>query len=239
MRQADVRFSTAPITFRRSAPLTCAALAALGLLTASSPATAERSIRHLSRETATRPGQEIHINFPIGELRVVGTADDKVSAELDIQCQKRAWREDCDDAAERVELVIDNDNDRLSVDFRGYPRLLKDDSKISLHGTIRVPANRPLIVEMNIGELEIEGVAADLEADLHIGELSIEAPGRGFGSAALDAGVGEATLRTPDGWIEGDRSFLVGSEVNWRRGTGRDRIRADVGIGEIEVRLTD
>jgi hypothetical protein len=239
MRQADVRSSAAPNALHRSAPLACAALAALGLLTASSPAAAERSIRHLNREAATRPGQEVHINFPIGELRVVGTGDDKVSADLDIRCQKRAWREDCDDAAERVELVIDNDDDRLSIDFRGYPRLLKDDSKISLHGTIRVPAKRPLIVEMNIGELDIEGVAADLEANLHIGELSIEAPGRGFGSAALDAGIGEATLRTPDGWIEGDRSFLIGSEVSWRRGSGRDRIRADVGIGEIEVRLTE
>jgi hypothetical protein len=237
MRQAAALVPIAPP--RHCTPLLCTVLAALGAFAVTSPAAAERSIRHLSRESVTRPDQDIHINFPIGELRVVGTSGDKLSIDLDIRCQKSGWRADCEDAAERVELVVEGENDRLSVEFRGYPRLLHDDSKISLHGTIRVPANHPLIVEMNIGELEIEGVAADLEANLHIGELSIEAPGRGFGSAALDAGIGEATLRTPDGWIEGDRSFLVGSEVSWRRGTGRDRIRADVGIGEIEVRLTD
>ena len=209
----------------------------VGLLALASPSLADRTVRTLDAEADVTSRQTVRIDFPIGELRVEGTSGDKVVIELEVRCKRS--RDRCEDAATKVRVELDSDRDALRAGFRGYPRLLSDDSEISLHGTIRVPADRPLIVEMNIGKLEVEGLKRDVDVDLHIGEIRLDLPARSFESAALDAGIGESSLRTPDGWIEGDRSFLIGSEVGWDDGPGESHLRADVGIGEVEVRFLD
>ncbi len=223
----------------RPTTLRSSAATLLGLLALTSPSLADRTVRTLEAEADVTSRQTVRIDFPIGELRVEGTSGDKVVVELEVRCQRKGFRARCEEAAEKVRVELDSDRDALRAAFRGYPRLLSDDSEISLHGTIRVPADRPLIVEMNIGELEVEGLKRDVDVDLHIGEIRLDLPARSFESASLDAGIGESSLRTPDGWIEGDRSFLIGSEVGWDDGPGESHLRADVGIGEIEVRFVE
>jgi hypothetical protein len=94
-----------------------------------------------------------------------------------------------------------------------------------------------VVVDMGVGRLSIESVYGDLSADLGVGELEIVTSEAAFASALLDAGIGETTLRTSDGRRSGHRSFLLGSEFRWRAGEGHAALRAEVGVGEVSVRL--
>ena len=90
---------------------------------------------------------------------------------------------------------------------------------------------------MGVGELTIEGLEADVSADLGVGELTIRMNPAMVGSVSLDAGVGEAKLYGAGTAVKGRRSMLVGSEVFWDEGPGAARLRADVGVGEATVFL--
>ena len=104
---------------------------------------------------------------------------------------------------------------------------------------ISVPASLRLSIEMGVGELTVRGMEADLSLDLGVGELAIELSAGGVRSIELEAGVGETSLRTPGGRIEETRSHLVGSELEWREGKGASKVSAEVGVGQISVRLEE
>jgi len=54
-------------------------------------------------------------------------------------------------------------------------------------------------------------------------------------SVRLDAGVGDATLRTSRGEQEG--SGFIGHKVAWKEGPGKAAVKVDCGVGDAEVVL--
>jgi hypothetical protein len=190
--------------------------------------------REISRTFPLEAGQTLRLELSIGEMRIEGADIDEVQAELRIECR---WgnEKDCEQLLEKADL------DSRTTSRRTIIEIVSDSSwrktKLEIEGDFRVPRGAKLEVEMGVGELEIEGLEADLSADLGVGEVSIRFPAAKAGSVGLDAGVGEAELLGAGTFVEGRRSMLVGSEVYWDQGEGEARVRADVGVGEITVYL--
>jgi hypothetical protein len=177
--------------------------------------------------------QDVRFDFPVGELHVVGTEDQAVEVDLDIRCKRSTSR--CLDAMAEIELLAHSGQRRLTLEIDRHPTWLWD--SLELDGEVRLPATRDLTVDMGIGALEIEGLSGDLTVDMRVGEVRMSLPASAVRALHLDVGVGDANARFPEGWVEGSRSFLVGSEVYWDDGPGKARIRVDLGVGEIDARL--
>ena len=190
--------------------------------------------RQISTSFELESGKTLRLDLSVGEIRIEGADIDKVEADLRIECR---WGndEDCERLLEKVELETRTTSRRRIIEVVSDSSWRK--TKLEIEGDFRVPKGVTLEVDMGVGELTIEAVAADIDADLGVGELSIRIPAAAVRSVGLDAGVGEAKLLGAGTFVEGRRSMLVGSEVFWDDGEGEARVRADVGVGEATVYL--
>ena len=102
---------------------------------------------------------------------------------------------------------------------------------------VRAPAALATTVDMGIGELHVEDMTGDLTLDLGIGEIEVRAREENVGSVRLDVGTGEASLRGVDLGRRQSAGLFV-RELAWDGGRGSARLRIDLGIGEIDVRLS-
>ena len=190
--------------------------------------------REITRTIALEGDRILRIDLSVGEFRIEGGDTQEVRIDLRVECR---WGDDddCDRLLDKVDL------ETRTSERRQYIELVSDSSwrktKLEIEGDFRVPRTVALEVDMGVGELEIEGVTADVSADLGVGELSIRIPAAAVRSVGLDAGVGEAKLLGAGTHVEGRRSMLVGSEVFWDEGEGEARVRAEVGVGEATVYL--
>ncbi len=199
-----------------------------------SAAEAGSKARELTGAFALEPGQDLRLDLSVGEIRIEGAAIDRVEIELRVTCR---WGsdEDCEGLLEKVELESRTTARRRIVEIVSDSSWRK--TKLEIEADFRVPRGVALEIDMGVGELTISGVAADVSADLGVGELSIRVKREAVRSVGLDAGVGEAKLLGAGTFVEGRRSMLVGSEVFWDEGEGEARVRADVGVGEATVYL--
>lgn len=182
------------------------------------------------------PGQELVLDFPVGELEIIGVEGSEFRIEVEGRCKRHSSR--CGEHLKEIELEIRRRRGSLWVEVAPHSRWRWWNS-LQIEARVTHPADRPLVVDMGVGELEIEGLRADLEVDLGVGEVSVDLPVEAVRSVYIDAGIGETELLVPAGWVQASRSFLIGSECRWRDGPGEARIRVDVGVGEAVVRLDD
>jgi len=172
--------------------------------------------------------RRVHIDFPVGDLRVETTTGDKVEIELSAKCHG-GW--DCEDRLRHIHVEADEDGGELRLSIKGYPKTC---ANVSLKGVLRVPSDHGLGVEMGVGDLDISGVAGDLEVSLGVGDATIHTDERAVGSVSVAAGVGDADVRTRAGHVR--RHGFIGSSANWD-GTGRSSINVRVGVGDANVRV--
>jgi len=207
--------------------LAAALLAALPV----SPAFADEVVRTLDRQFSAADASRIHLDFPVGELKVEAGSGRQVEVHVDLQCDSpRKTR--CVDAAKAVELVAST-GDKLHVELKGWPksgtRGLEADVRVT------VPRDLPLQAELGVGDMEISGMEADLSADLGVGDVTVTMAESAVAEVHVDTGVGDANLSAGGHSFEG--SGFVGKELDWTKGSGKAEIRIDCGVGEAEVRL--
>ncbi|HEX2164885.1 MAG TPA: hypothetical protein VHM02_13130 [Thermoanaerobaculia bacterium] len=207
--------------------LAAAALPAAG-------AGAAETVRRLSDEVSAAGARRVSIDAPVGELRIEGAATATVEVEVEVRCDD-ARRGDCRRNAERIELATAVRDEQVTVDVDGWPKGNNDGLSMVLRVT--VPRDLPLVGELGVGELVVTGVEAGARLELGVGEMRVEVPAAGIGRAELEVGVGEAALHVGGRRIDG-KGFL-GREIDWTAGRGEAAIDAEVGVGEIEVRLVD
>ena len=103
--------------------------------------------------------------------------------------------------------------------------------KNDLQVTIEVPRSSMLYVRMPAGELSVEGVAGDKDIELHAGELTVgvgDSTDYGHVDASVFAGDLEAApFHESHGGLF--RSFE-------KTGTGKYRLHAHVGAGDLTLR---
>jgi hypothetical protein len=189
--------------------------------------------RVISESFDLAPGQQVRVEFPVGELRFAGVEGTRVSVEIELTCDHGGSR--CAEAIERVELESDSTEARLLLEIEKEPKWSWDD--LEMDAVIRLPADRALTVDMGVGSLDVEGMRGEVSLDLGVGQVEVTMPAASVGSVRLDAGVGETSLRLPEGRVDERRSLLIGGEIRWDEGKGGSDVWVDVGVGEVNVRL--
>lgn len=217
---------------------------------ASLPASANVTVRTLNQQYAATAAQKVHLDFPVGSLEIEAVDGDRVKLEVRLEC-KRAGSSRCEDLAREIGLTADSSGGRLHLHLTGWPHMSGHSLEARVHA--EVPRHLSLKAELGVGQMTIHGGAGDLDADLGVGDARIQRDsgdvdldvGVGHGdirmpqgsvrTVALESGMGDAHLRTPDKSYKG--SGFLGRSLKWRDGRGPARIHGECGVGEIQAQL--
>jgi hypothetical protein len=162
---------------------------------------------------------------------------------------------DNDDVEESIEdatLEHDTRSGRASIRIE-YPRGTDEGDDIEETWEVALPAHLAGRFSMNVGSMEITGIAGGVDATVNVGELEIDVPGGdieaqvnvgeidiysesdSIGDIEVDTDVGGARLTVDGRRIDGDRGW-VGETIR-RRGDGDDDIDASSNVGDVSVRV--
>jgi hypothetical protein len=196
------------------------------------PVIAKETVRSFRQQIPVGGAGKIHLDFPVGEVQVVGWDSRQVDVDVKITCDGR--HSGCEDAARELRLVYNAKDDQLEVRIAHWRRFGATKG-LNVTAVLHVPRNLPLRADLGVGSLNIQGIASDVTADLGVGEVHITLPKEAVGSANIDTGIGEASL------VAGGRRYssegLISRQINWNKGVGRARVKVDCGVGEIHVTL--
>jgi hypothetical protein len=200
-------------------------------LLAALPAAADEVVRTLERQVSAADAPRIHLDFPVGELKVEVGSGREVEIHVELECDSpRKTR--CIEAAKQVELAISS-GDKLKVELKGWPK--SGDRGMEGIFRVTVPRDLPLNAELGVGNMTITGLEADLNANLGVGDIMVVMPESAVAEVHVDTGVGDANLMAGGRNVEG--SGFVGKELDWTKGSGKAEVEIDCGVGEARVRL--
>jgi hypothetical protein len=209
-------------------------LAALLLASLASATTSARAavLETDSQSFPVGANHRVRLEFPIGELRVIPADGSRVRFDLRVRCKGRS-DERCAELANRLRLESDDTGETLSLKLEGYPKWLR--KGFTAMGELRVPRALDVRIEMGVGQLEIEGLAGDLDVDLGVGQAEVRVPRASVREVSVDTGVGDASIQGAGASSASSR--FLGTRVSWTQGRGRSDVRVHVGVGEGSVRL--
>lgn len=195
---------------RSSLLFACAALLASGCM-AQTKLEATDLVHHpFSVDFAA--GGKLRLRVRSGEVRVIGTNENKISVELS---GRRVWD------AEKLKVRLERGDGGASLRIFGGPR-----SDLTM--TIRIPSNTDLYARIPFGEVHVKNIANNQDVELHAGDLTVDV-GDAADYSRVDASVitGEVDA-VPFGESHGGlfRSFRM-------NGSGRYRLHAHVGAGQL------
>jgi len=160
-------------------------------------------------------GGKVRLRVRSGEIHVIGTAENKISVELS---GRKAYD------AKKLKVRLERRDSTADMRISGGPR---NDLTI----TIRIPTNTDLYARIPFGEVHVENIAGDQDVELHAGDLTV-AVRDSAAYSHVDASVftGEVDA-VAFGESHGGlfRSFR-------KEGTGRYRLHAHVGAGQLTLR---
>ena len=160
-------------------------------------------------------GKQLNLHLRSGDFRIVGRIDNKISVHID---GANAYK------AQDLRVSLDRSDTRASdLTVSGGPRN-------DLEVTIEVPRVTNLLVRMPAGNLELQGITGDKDAELHAGEMVIDV-GKASDYSRVDAsvtsgGLEAATFGESHGGLF--RSFH-------KEGAGKYHLHAHVGAGELTL----
>ncbi len=214
-------------------PIHSLAVAGMLTLAALSPEFARAAVFETDTHTFTVTREHrVHVNFPIGELRVIPTDDSRVQFAIRVRCRGGA-EERCEELANRLVLDSHDSGQTLSLKLENYPKW--HNKGFTVIGELKVPRSQALRIEMGVGQLEIEGLRGDLDVDLGVGEADIRTSKESAAHVSVEAGIGDATIRGAGSNLESSR--FVGARATWSQGSGKSDVRLHVGVGDATVRL--
>jgi len=190
--------------------------------------------RQLSFEQDVAAAELVRLSVPAGEMEVVGIAGDKVIAEATAVCEN-ADADACHRLLNALEWVK---KDGSIAELSLSPGGVSEYNQIKVKVKIGVPKDKNLEVNLGAGELSISDTSACLIAELNAGQINLSLDQRQLASASLSAMVGDAKLVTAKGeTTSGQRSALVGAQLDWNSGSGHCHTQAKVLAGEAQLTL--
>jgi hypothetical protein len=160
------------------------------------------------------PGGKLRMYLRSGDFHIVGGSDNKITVRV---TGRNAYR------ASDMRVQLEGSNNSRDLTVSGGPRN-------DLEVTIEVPRKTGLYVRMSAGNLELQHVTGDKDAELHAGELVIDV-GDASDYSRVDASVYSGGLEaSPFGESHGGlfRSFH-------KEGNGRYHLHAHVGAGDLRL----
>jgi hypothetical protein len=159
-------------------------------------------------------GGKLRMYLRSGDFHIVGGSDNKITVRI---TGRNAYR------ASDMRVQLEGSNNAADLTVSGGP-------KNDLEVTIEVPKKTGLYVRMSAGNLELQHVTGDKDAELHAGELVIDV-GDASDYSRVDASVYSGGLEaSPFGESHGGlfRSFH-------KEGNGRYHLHAHVGAGDLTL----
>lgn len=175
----------------------------------------------------------VTITAGVGEVEVVGDNGNTVRVRVEIKRKHMGWfgSKRSDDEIER--LAIESSVSTGDLTLRLKPEK-SDDHDFVENWTVYVPTAFSAQVKLGVGDATVLDVTGDVKAELGVGDVKIEGLHASFGNVRASCGVGDASLRTPAGHEEGE-GFIAHSLS--ATGPGKAEIRAEVGVGDVTIRL--
>ncbi len=190
---------------------------ALALSVASGAAQTKLDVKDIENHPFTadfHSGGKLRMYLRSGDFRVVGGSDNKITVRITGRNADRAGD---------VRVQLEGSNDSADLTVSGGP-------KNDLEVIIEVPKKTGLFVRMTAGNLELQHVVGDKDAELHAGELIIDV-GDASDYSRVDASVYSGGLEaSPFGESHGGlfRSFH-------KEGNGKYHLHAHVGAGDLTL----
>jgi hypothetical protein len=159
-------------------------------------------------------GGKLRMSLRSGDFHIVGSSDNRITVRI---TGRNAYR------ASDMRVQLEGSNNSADLTVSGGP-------KNDLEVTIEVPRKTGLYIRMSAGNLELQHVTGDKDAELHAGELIIEV-GDPSDYSRVDASVYSGGLEaSPFGESHGGlfRSFH-------KEGNGRYHLHAHVGAGDLTL----
>jgi hypothetical protein len=189
----------------------------LGLAVASGTAQTKLDVKDIENHPFTadfNSGGKLRLYLRSGDFHIVGGSDNKITVRV---TGRNAYR------ASDMRVQLEGSNNSADLTVSGGP-------KNDLEVTIEVPKKTGLYVRMSAGNLALQHVTGDKDAELHAGELVIDV-GDVSDYSRVDASVYSGGLEaSPFGESHGGlfRSFH-------KEGNGRYHLHAHVGAGDLTL----
>ena len=195
------------------------------------PASADEVVRTFQKQIPVGGIEDIHIEIPVGELEIEAGDGRQVETKVEITCERAKPR--CLEAARNLRFVYSAEDGRLHFQLKDWPKV--NAKGLEVHARFTVPRGLALRTELGVGELTIEGIEGDLQADLGVGEVNVTMPESAVSSVKLDTGIGEADLQAGGRRYTSEGLFV--RQLTWNKGKGQSHVEVDCGVGEINVAL--
>jgi hypothetical protein len=207
-----------------------APLAVAFLLTAAAAAADSQTVRTVAQQLPAGGASTVQIEVPVGELTIEGWDKNEVDFTVRFKCKRTSSR--CAAAAEKPRVVY-RTGETITVAIKSWPKW--GDNGLHVEVTARVPKHLAVRSELGVGELKVQGLEHDLEADLGVGEVDVIMPRSAVAKVTLDTGIGESSLLA--GGKHYESAGLFTRTLRWDKGPGRARVSVECGVGEIDVTL--
>lgn len=159
-------------------------------------------------------GGKLHLKVRSGEVRIVGTNENRISVELSGRNVSRAHD---------VRVQLEEKNGLTNVHVTGGPHN-------ELRITVRIPKETDLYARVPYGDVRIENVVGNKDVAVHAGDLTVD-----VGDPA-DYGRVEASVSTGD--LDG-RAFGESKDGLFRSfektSNGKYSLKAHVGAGDLTL----
>lgn len=178
-------------------------------------------------------GQSVVLDIEVGQANVIATDETQVRIEVDIKATETAWfnffdSNDVDDI-QLAHIVSDN---RIQLK-------LSEQDGINQSWRVYVPRTAAIVLDMGVGQIEVEGMESAVDIDLGVGSAQVS-HAYNYQSVELESGVGE--VRVDDAGLgESLRRNLVSQSLSWHANDDANANKAgstlsvDVGVGEVIV----
>lgn len=227
------------------------------LLAAPTAMAADDDEREFSASIPVADIETVDLEANVGSVRVTGNDSDSIEVSIRLELED-GWMGSSEQARERLasaKLDQDTSGSRLTLRL-DYDRNRDGDDDLEEHWEIRMPAALAAHLNLNVGEMEVRGLAGGVEAEVNVGELDINVD---KGDVDAEVNVGELSIvsRTSSpGDMElnvniGDARLLIGGDRvdgkdgNWLGGSirhdagGDDDISAESNVGDVRVEIIE
>ncbi|HSS52617.1 MAG TPA: hypothetical protein VLX28_27050, partial [Thermoanaerobaculia bacterium] len=137
------------------------------------PASADEVVRSFRQQIPIANAHQIRLDFPVAELNVDSVPGDQVGLDVKVKCREKTGR--CADRAHELKLIYDNSGEVFKIEMKMFPKW-HGSSHLKIIAHITVPRDLALRAELGVGEMNVHGVAGDLNLNLGVGQVNVDLP---------------------------------------------------------------
>jgi hypothetical protein len=204
---------------------------ALAAITWTAATTAQGS-RTLDLARDAKGITEVVIHAGVGDVEVISDPGSQIIARVELRPKHFGiFSRHSDPEIERLALEPEVSNGTLTLRLKPETH---GDRGFAESWTVRLPASLAATVKLGVGDVKVLDLTSDVEVQLGVGDVTIEGQFASFGRVHANCGVGDVSMRTPDGREEGEG--FIAHTLN-AKGPGKASIRASAGVGDVKIRL--